>query len=122
MPIVDVTLVTGRQEEIVVGLTQTLADGIGRALASPPAQTWVRLHVLAQDRYAENEAIVSAGDLPVFVVVLARAVPDRVRLAVDVTSVSAAVAEATGRPAARVHVEFAPPAAGRIAFGGRIVE
>jgi len=42
MPIVDVTIVVGRDEKDTAGLTQALADGIGRVLDSPPGQTWVR--------------------------------------------------------------------------------
>ena len=80
MPIVDVTIVVGRGETIAADLTQTLADVVGRALNSPPSQTWVRLQLLAYDRYAENESNLTSTELPVFVVVLARQLPDQLQL------------------------------------------
>jgi phenylpyruvate tautomerase PptA (4-oxalocrotonate tautomerase family) len=121
MPIVDVTIVAGQGDRVDAGLTQTLADAIGHALDSPPGQTWVRLHVLAQDCYAENHASPESTDLPVFVAVLQRQVPHPSPLAESVSRLTKAVAEATGRPADRVHVEYAPSASGRVAFGGKLV-
>ena len=78
MPIVDVTIVVGRDEKVAAGLTQTLADEVGRVLNSSPGQTWVRLHLLAQDRYAENNSSLGSTELPVFVVLLTRQLPDQV--------------------------------------------
>ena len=122
MPIVDVTIVVGRDEEVAAGLTQALADGIGRVLDSPPGQTWVRLHPLAQDRYAENNASLSSTDLPVFAAVLTRQRPDQSQLAGTVAKLTRVISEATGRSSERVHIEYAPSAIGRIAFGGKLVE
>lgn len=36
-------------------------------------------------------------------------------------ALTAALARASGRPAERVHLEYAPAGAGRIAFGGRLI-
>jgi phenylpyruvate tautomerase PptA (4-oxalocrotonate tautomerase family) len=102
-------------------VAQALADAIGRALESPPGQTWVRVASLARDRYAENEATVDAAQLPVFVTILKKQIPPPAELAGEVTALTEAVAQVVGRPAACVHVEYAPAAAGRLAFGGTLV-
>ena len=122
MPIVDVTLVVDRDEKIIAGLTQTLADAVGRVLVSPPGQTWVRLHLLAEDRYAENESSPGATDLPVFAVVLTRQPPDHLQLLGTIAGLTRALSEVTGRPPDRVHIEYAAGAVGRVAFGGKLVE
>ena len=122
MPIVDVTIVVGRDEMVAPGLTQTLADGIGRVLNSPSGQTWVRLHLLAQDRYAESNSSLSSTELPVFVVLLTSQTPSRSQLDGEIAKLTQAISAATGRPSDRVHIEYASSAVGRVAFGGKLVE
>jgi len=122
MPIVDVELVTEPTATLTVGLAQALADAVGRALDSPPGQSWVRLRVLPREHYAENESLVQPADLPVFVTVLKRTVPEKAALAVEIAALTSAIAKATGRDRASVHIEYAPVAVGRLSFGGRIVE
>jgi len=121
MPIVDVTIVVGRDEMVAPGLTQTLADGIGRVLNSPSGQTWVRLHLLAQDRYAESNSSLSSTELPVFVVLLTSQTPSRSQLDGEIAKLTQAISAATGRPSDRVHIEYAPSTVGRVAFGGKLV-
>ena len=121
MPIVDVTLVVEPNVDLAPDLAQLLADGIGRALKSPPGQTWVRLHVLAPDRYAENQSTPQADDLPVFATVLQRQLSQASELEREISALTEAIAQTTARPPARVHVEFAPAAAGRLSFGGKLV-
>lgn len=119
MPIVDVELVG--ETDVTTELSQRLADSIGTALTSRPGGTWVRVRELARDHYAENGGL--ADDVrPVFVTVLERIRPREEVLTERVTAVTAAVAEVTGRPAEHVHVLFEEGAAGRLAFGGRLVE
>lgn len=122
MPIVDVTIVVGRDEKVAAGLTQTLADEVGRALNSARGQTWVRLHLLAQDCYAENNSSQGSIDLPIFVVLLTRQLPDRSQLVDAIAKLTQVISEATGRPSDRVHIEYSPSAVGRVAFGGKLVE
>lgn len=122
MPIVDVELVVERGRVVADGLAQSLADAIGDTLHSPQGRTWIRLRLLGKDCYAENDAPREAAVLPVFVNVLQRKPPEGAELAAEVTELTAVIAKATGRPLSCVHVEYAPAAAGRIAFGGRLVE
>src|SRR6185295_8926235 len=122
MPIVDVTIVVGPDEQIAAGLTQTLADEVGHVLNSARGQIWVRLHPLTQDHYAENNSSVGSTDLPVFVVVLTRELPDRSQLDGAIAKLTQAISEVTGRPSDRVHIEYASSAVGRVAFGGKLVK
>ena len=122
MPIVTVELVADPDRTLERSLTQSLADTIGRVLRSPPAQSWIRLRLLPRDGYAENDAIVDAAELPVFVTLLERQPPTGEELEAEVTALTHAIAQVIGRPATCVHVEYAPAAVGRVSFGGKLVQ
>jgi len=122
MPIVTVELVDDPGRPLERSLTQSLADVIGRVLNSPPGQCWVRLRLLPRDAYAENDALVDEGGLPVFVTLLERRPPVGAKLQDQITALTHAIAQVVGRPADCVHVEFAPAAVGRVAFGGKLVQ
>ena len=119
MPIVDVELVADR---VPAGMAQALADAAGAALGAPAGTTWVRLRALPPSCYAENVAAGPTDVLPVFVTVTKRALPARTRLVQEVDALTQAIAGIVGRPPQRVHIEYAPAAAGRIAFGGELVD
>lgn len=119
MPIVDVAIVSDDVSD--PSLAQTLADGIGDALGAPIGTTWVRLRVLDRDHYAESGGA-DADASPVFVEIISRRAPRGPQLSSVVADIVRAVARATGRTAERVHVIFEPDGAGRIAFGGRLVD
>lgn len=121
MPIADVCFVRGRPPFPVTPSAQQLADAIGRVLASQPGRTWVRLQVLETSQYAENGASLDEEDLPVFVSLLLAHPPQGAELAAHAHAVTQAVARCFARPPERVHVEYAPAAAGRMAFGGVVV-
>ena len=121
-PIVTVEIVAGANDAMAQDLAQSLADAIGRALESPPGQTWVRVRSIARDQYAENDAPLDAAQLPVFVTILKKQTPQRVELEAEVAAVTGAVAHAVGRPAECVHIEYAAAAAGRLAFGGVLIQ
>lgn len=121
MPIVTVEVVVNPDRALEPSLAQSLADAIGHTLDSPPGQTWVRLHSLERNGYAENEVVVDAGGLPVFVTVLKRQVPLGAELQAEVASLTQAIAQVVGRPVASVHIEYAAAAANRVAFGGKLV-
>jgi hypothetical protein len=122
MPILDIELVLpdGAKPPDAL-LTQALADAAGRALAMPAGRTWVRLRTLAAAHYAENEATVAADELPVFAIVLHARPPQGEALATEVHTLTQALAACLGRSVERVHVQYAAAAAGRQAFGGRLV-
>lgn len=62
MPILNVEIVGALHSEIRSGLAQRLADAAGRVLESRPRGTWVQLHFLEQEEYAENGATKSSID------------------------------------------------------------
>lgn len=43
-------------------------------------------------------------------------------LQAEVSAVTHAIAQVTDRPTACVHIEYAPAAVGRVAFGGKLVQ
>jgi phenylpyruvate tautomerase PptA (4-oxalocrotonate tautomerase family) len=117
MPIADIHW-TGPLPAEADDLAAALADAIGDALQQPPGRVWVRLHLV---HHAENGGPL-AGASPVFVTLLHARPPVGEALKAEITAVTQALARATGRPRERIHLEYAAPGAGRIAFGGRLVE
>ena len=122
MPIVTVELVVDADRAVERSLTQSLADSIGSVLGSPRGQTWIRLRLLPRDGYAENDALVDAAELPVFVTLLERQTATGPELQAEVTALTHAIAQVIGRPATCVHVEYAPAGVGRVSFGGKLVQ
>jgi hypothetical protein len=125
VPIIDIELVCQSEAAFKAVSANALADALGNALGSAAGRTWVRLRFLDRQAYAENQvsvAALSVGDLPVFVTVLAAHPPAMPALRDEVLKITEVVAMCVGRSARRVHVQYAPPAAGRQAFGGTLVE
>lgn len=83
-------------------------------MGSPP--------VLDRDRYGESGGPLDDEIRPVFVTVTTRRVRESVGLAVEARSIARTVATLTGRPEENVHIIYAPDAAGRVAFGGTLIE
>jgi phenylpyruvate tautomerase PptA (4-oxalocrotonate tautomerase family) len=120
VPVVEIELVS--DEGPPAGLAQVLADSVGAALRALEGTTWVRLRVTPRAHYAESGGPIPEGVKPVFVTITERVRPTGRAQQEAVEAVTAAVAEATGNPKENVHVLYADDVAGRIAFGGRIVE
>jgi hypothetical protein len=121
MPIVDLELVCASEAEFRAVSATAIADALGRRLGCEPGRLWLRLRRLDRDRYAENQAEVAPDELPVFVTVLLAELPPEAERESHVRALTEAVAAAVARPAERVHVQYAPAASGRQAFGGRLV-
>ena len=118
MPIIDIEVVGSLRGEAASASARKLADVLGDAFGSAPGHTWVRLRWLDAAAYAENRSPMSEAQLPVFVTVLHAQLPAGDALAVQALAVTRAVAQCLSCPPERVHVQYAPPAAGRQAFGG----
>jgi phenylpyruvate tautomerase PptA (4-oxalocrotonate tautomerase family) len=116
MPILDIHW-AGPPPASADDMAAALADACGDALRQPPGRVWVRLHLV---HHAENGGPL-AGAAPVFVTVLHLQPPQGAALQAEVSALSSAVAATAGRPRERVHVEYAAPGAGRVAFGGRLM-
>ena len=122
MPIVDVEFVRSSAQAAVLPSASSLATAIGHALGTPAGRTWVRVRTLDAACYAENESLLSASELPVFVTVLHAHLPASSELTAEVNLLTQAVASCCGCQVERVHVQYAPAAAGRQAFGGSLVK
>lgn len=121
MPIVDVEVVGSDAAQPRRGAASALADAVGEVLGTPPGRTWVRLRTLGSEGYAENGGGPPAGVRPVFVTVLKATLPEPEAMAAECAQLAAAVGRVCARPTENVHVLYLPAAAGRIAFGGKLV-
>lgn len=121
MPIVDVEIVSTAAEPSPQPPVAVLANALGRVFGSRPGHTWVRLRVLPASCYAENDAPVPSDALPVFVSVLQARPPQGAEFQTQVAAVTQAVAAWLACSSERVHVGYVPAAAGRQAFGGKVV-
>ena len=120
MPLAVIEIIGG-ESPVPPTLPRQLADALGTIFGSPPETTWVRVHVVPRDAYAENGVTTPLGAHAVFVEITKRALPTADALATEAALVSTAVAQICDRPPERVHVIYEPPGAGRIAFGGELV-
>lgn len=118
MPIVDVEIVARDEGVVPSRAASTLADALGLLFGAPRGHVWARLRYLPVDRYAENGGAIEPEDWPVFVSVLHARLPEVSVLATEAAEIARVVADVVGRLASQVHVQYLPPAAGRIAFGG----
>lgn len=122
MPIIDVQFVLPQGEHPPDDLAKTLAHELGRVLRATPGSLWLRLQVLPASRYAENSDPSAEPELPVFVTVLHAHPKQGQELEAEAQAIAKQVSESIGRPHTQVHVEYAAPAAGRVAFGGTLVQ
>jgi phenylpyruvate tautomerase PptA (4-oxalocrotonate tautomerase family) len=122
MPILDVTVIGDPPARARGGWAGRIAEAAGAVFHSGPGNTWVVLHEHTLEDYAENAAGPVERYAPVFVRVLKKSLPLEPELKIEVEALTRAVAEVCGRDPAQVHVIYEPPAAGRVAFGGRLVE
>ncbi len=120
MPIVEVDVVLGPGETLEENAAKDLAEAIAPVLGSRPQGTWVRLDATERRCYAENG---EAEPLlcPVFVRVTKKELGGDEDLGKEAASLAAAVAFVLHRQRENVHIIYEPPAAGRVAFGGRMV-
>lgn len=120
MPIVDVRVVVAENAPLSERIAQHLADAFAHELDAPVGHVWVRVEEIAQRHYAESGVSLSSAELPVFVsVLLYDGLTDDAR-SVHARRLAVATSDVLGRPVERVHIEYAAPARGRVAFGGRL--
>ena len=120
MPIVDIEIVLMANEAIREEMVSELADELGEVFHSSPGRTWIKVHPLLANQYAENGGR-PEGVYPVFVTVMKSELPLLEEMQKEVAKITGAVAQICGRPAENVHVIYQPEARGRVAFGGKIV-
>ena len=122
MPILDVEVVVAENEVIDTCWAQQIADAAGSIFDTPPGRTWVRMRSLTHSGYAENQTMAGSVIRPIFVSVLKANMPPIDAVRAEVQQLTLEIAHITGRREENVHVLYLPPAAGRISFGGTLVE
>ena len=120
MPIIDIEIVFRANESIREEVVSELADELGEIFHSPPGQTWIKLHPLSADQYAENGGTPD-GVYPIFVTVMKSKLSSLEEMQKEVAKITGAIAQICGRPSDNVHVIYEPEGRGRLAFGGKIV-
>ena len=116
MPIVDVRVVAEGRNSLPEGAARAVAEALAGVFQAPPGRVWVRLDYLSESQYAENGS--AERHLPAFVQVLVADLPAPAELASQAAALAAAVAGVLRRNREQVHVEYALPGRGRVAFGG----
>ena len=122
MPILDVEAVLFDHEVIDSNWALEIADAAGKIFETPPRRTWVHIRGLPCSHYTENGTGDTLELCPVFVSVLKAQLPEIEELRVEVEKLTTATARIIGRPVENVHVLYLPSGAGRISFGGKLVE
>jgi phenylpyruvate tautomerase PptA (4-oxalocrotonate tautomerase family) len=122
MPIIDIQVILPQGEHPPKDLAKALADDLGKVLSAAPGSLWLRLQVLPASSYAENSTDLKDASLPVFVTVLHAHPKQGDELQAEAHALAKQVAASIGRPRTQVHIEYAPPGAGRVAFGGTLVQ
>jgi phenylpyruvate tautomerase PptA (4-oxalocrotonate tautomerase family) len=120
MPIIDLEIVLRPNEIIREELVSELADELAEIFHSSPGKTWVKVHPLAENQYAENGGR-PEGVSPIFVMVMKSELLPFEEMQNELAQVTGAVAQICGRPSENVHVIYQPEGRGRAAFGGKLV-
>jgi phenylpyruvate tautomerase PptA (4-oxalocrotonate tautomerase family) len=120
MPIVDIEIMLRADESVDKEMVSDLAEELGDIFHTPQGETWIKVHPLSADQYAENGGT-PAGVYPVFVAVIKSILPSLEETQNEAAKITGAVAQICGRPSENVHVIYQPEGRGRVAFGGKIV-
>jgi len=120
MPIVDIEIVLRADESVDKGMVSDLADELGDIFHTPQGGTWIKVHPLSADQYAENGGT-PTGVYPVFVSIIKSKLPSLEETQNEAAKITGAVAQICGRPSENVHVIYQPEGRGRLAFGGKLV-
>lgn len=120
MPILDIEILSDTPTEFECSLAQTIAKVCGEIFSTAPGNTWVKIRFIPRQHYAESGGI-AAGVDPVFVHVLKRAIPPKEELQSEIDRLTEAIAKICRRSEANIHILYQPGAAGRVAFGGKLV-
>lgn len=122
VPIIDIQIVGELSGSASQDLARRLADALGATLGSRELETWVKVQRVPREAYAENGGGPLIGVWPVFAAVLQRRLPSGDALVRQTSALTAAIARECQRDPAHVHILYQPAAAGRMAFGGTLVE
>jgi phenylpyruvate tautomerase PptA (4-oxalocrotonate tautomerase family) len=120
MPIVDIEIVLRANESIREEVVSELANELGEIFHSSAGETWIKIHPLSADQYAENGGTPD-GIYPIFVTVMKSKLSSLEEMQKEVAKITGVIAQICGRPSDNIHVIYQPAGRGRVAFGGKIV-
>jgi phenylpyruvate tautomerase PptA (4-oxalocrotonate tautomerase family) len=122
MPILDIEIVAPDSTQVLpADLTQSLADEASQVFGVQAGTVWVKVRLIPLAHYAENNRA-PTGVYPVFVTVLRSRVPQGSELQEEIVRLTKVIANVLNRPETNVHIIYQPDGAGRVAFGGKLVE
>ncbi|GAB4417858.1 MAG: hypothetical protein Kow002_04450 [Anaerolineales bacterium] len=122
MPILDVEIIASdSSQSLPAHLTQALADAAAKVFGTLQGRVWVKVHIIPPEHYAEDHGT-PKGVQPVFVTVTKAKMPKGNALEAEITQLTKSIASLLQRPETNVHITYQPDAAGRVAFGGRLVK
>ena len=121
MPILNVEIITRHKEHFRPELASELANRTGEIFRSGPGETWIKIVFIAKENYAETDST-SENIYPVFVSVLKEKLPSPESMQAEVSKLTEVISKICDRPTENVHIIYLPKAAGRIAYGGKIVQ
>ncbi len=121
MPILHVEIVVTTGLRLDPGLTPNIAEAAGQIFGTPAGGTWVKLHTLSYEFYAQDGAPAQDKEWPVFVTVLKAKIPEPEALEREVIHLTTEIARICRRPRESIHILYLPEGTGRMAFGDRIV-
>ena len=119
MPIIKALLVISEHEAVPEGMAQGIASAAAQVFGSAPGRVWVTVQHLPAGSYAENS--VASPPNPVFIEVLHADLSASDVLASEAKALAEAIAACLGRSPELVHIEYAAPGRGRVAFGGKLL-
>ena len=122
MPILNIEVIGPLNESIRSGLASRIADAAGKVLNSKPQSTWVKIRFLSEEEYSENEGGPAEAVLPVFISLILAKPPAGNELNKMLYRLTEVIAKVCERPPQNVHIIVEPAAAGRIAFGGSLID
>jgi phenylpyruvate tautomerase PptA (4-oxalocrotonate tautomerase family) len=120
MPVLEFTVILRDGESLAPDLAQRLADAAASVFATAPGTVWVSLNELPGHRYAENGGAAADTPRPVFVRITQAADAAPADRADQARKLVATLAPLLARDPSHVHLIYAPPGMGRVAFGGRL--
>ena len=117
MPIIDVELIALDAPKNLKNLTQNLTNSAAIILNSPNGQTWLKLHFLPLNQYAEN------GGVPedfksLFVSLLLKNNLSEDKRSEIAFKLCESFSTITHFPKDHIHILFLPEGSGRMVFGG----
>lgn len=122
MPILDIEIVAPDSTQgLPADLTQSLADQAAQVFSAQAGSVWVKVQIIPLAQYAENNGN-PAGVYPVFVTVLKSKVQEGGELRNEIARLTKVVANVLNRPETNVHIIYQLNGAGRVAFGGKLIE